>query len=84
MNNNLLVIQLKINNFTQKTLDHSFISKTKIGTLDKKRFSILVTFSLFLTVEEVCNIKKKYWIPNKSGEIIFLPKTPYTPLSFPK
>ena len=39
---------------------------------------LFITFSLFLTVNEVCNISNKYWLSNKSAIKIFLHKTPDT------
>ena len=44
------------------------------GTLHRKRFSkhpLFTTFSLFLTVIEVCNILNKCKLPNKSANNIF-------------
>ena len=61
-----LVIYQNLNIFTQETFYPSFISK-KNGPLHRKRFPkhlLFTTFSLFLTVSEVCNISNKYWLPN--------------------
>ena len=61
--------------------------RKKVGNLHSKRspkHPLFTTFSLFLTVNEVCNISNKYWLPNKSAKKILLHKTHYTPLSFQK
>ena len=65
--------------FTLDTLYPSFISK-KTGAPHRKHFlkhPLFDIFSPFLTLSEVCNISKKYWLPNKSATKIFLQKTPY-------
>ena len=50
-----------------------YLEKT-IDALHRKRFSnrsLFITFSLLLTVSEVCNISNKYWHTNKSVKNCF-------------
>ena len=58
--------------FTQETLYPSFFEKKSLSTLQTfcKTFTFYA-FLLFLTVSEVCNISKKYRLPNKSGKKYF-------------
>ena len=86
INANLLITERNINIFTQETLYSSFISKKNWRSPSGTFFEISTStsFSLFLTVSEVCNIANKYWLPNKWTTNIFLHKTPYTALSFQK
>ena len=61
-----------MNMFTQETLYPSFFEKKSLSTLQTfcKTFTFYA-FLLFLTVSEVCNISKKYRLPNKSGKKYF-------------
>ena len=45
---------------------------------------LFTTFSLFLTVDEVCYNPNKCWLPNISANKIFLHNTPYTPPLYQK
>ena len=47
-----------------------------------QNIQFLPHFHYVLTVSEVCNNSKKYWLLNKSATKIFLQKTPYTAPSF--
>ena len=84
-NTDLLLIHQNSNDFTQETLYLSFISK-KNGIFHRKVFSkhpLFTTFSLFLTVSEVCNISNKYWLHSKSTKNCFYTNTLHPP-SFQK
>ena len=86
INNILLVIQQNTNNFRQDTLYPPSFRK-KLGVLHRKPFSkhpLFSTFSLILTLSEVCNIWNKYWLPKKSAKEVFLHKTTYTLSLFQK
>ena len=80
INTDLLKIFQNFNNFTQGALYSSFISKKSCCFPSKHRLS--TTFSLFLTISEVCNNSNKYWLPNKLAKNMFLHKTTYIPPSF--
>ena len=59
----------------------------KLEALHRKTFSehpLFSTFSLFLKVDEVCNVSSNCWLPNKPANKIFLYKAPYTPPLFQK
>ena len=59
--------------------------RNKVVTLHRKSFSkhpLFTTFSLVLTVSEVCNTSNKYLLPCKSVTKIFLQKTSINASSF--
>ena len=61
INTSLLVVYQSINIFTQVTLYPFFLSKRSWHSLLQTFFktSTFTTFSLFLTLKEVCNISNK-------------------------
>ena len=59
--------------------------KKIISALYSKGFPkhpLFTTFSLILTVYEVCNMWNKYWLANKLAKKVYLSKKSYTLLSF--